>query len=83
VGLKLNGTHDLLAYADDMNVVGDNIDMIKKNTETLIGASKKVGPEISVERTMYMHLSQYQNAGQNWDIKINRFKMCHSSNIWA
>jgi hypothetical protein len=35
VGLKLNGTHHLLAYADDVNLLGDNIDTVKKNTETL------------------------------------------------
>jgi hypothetical protein len=34
VGLKLNGTHQLLAYADDVNLLGDNIDIINKNTET-------------------------------------------------
>jgi hypothetical protein len=43
VGLKLNGTHRLLAYADDVNLLGDNIHTIKKNTETLIDASKEVG----------------------------------------
>jgi hypothetical protein len=38
VGLTLNGTHLLLAYAADMNLLGDNVDTIKKNTETLIEA---------------------------------------------
>jgi hypothetical protein len=33
VGLKLDGTHQLLAYADDVNLLGDNLDTIKKNTE--------------------------------------------------
>jgi hypothetical protein len=57
VGLKLNGTHQLLAYADDVNLLGDNIDTIVKNTETLIDASKEVGLEINVEKTTYMLLS--------------------------
>jgi hypothetical protein len=69
MGLKLNVTHQLLAYADDVNLLGDNIDTIKKNTETLIDASKEVGLEINVEKTKYMLLFCHQSAGQNCDIK--------------
>jgi hypothetical protein len=36
VGLKLNGTQQLLAYADDVSLLGDNIDIKNKNTETLM-----------------------------------------------
>jgi hypothetical protein len=47
VGLKLNGTHQLLGYANNVNLLGDNIDTINKNTEILIDASKEVGLEIT------------------------------------
>jgi hypothetical protein len=40
VGLKLNGTHQLLVYADHVNLLGDNIDTVMRNTLTLIDASK-------------------------------------------
>jgi hypothetical protein len=52
VGLKLNGIHQLLLYADDVTLLGDNTDTIKKNTETFIDASKEVGLEVNTERTI-------------------------------
>jgi hypothetical protein len=68
--MKLNGTHQLLAYANDVNLQGDNIDTIKKNKEILIYGSKEVGQEINVEKIKYMLLSFYLNVGQNQNIKI-------------
>jgi hypothetical protein len=82
--LKLNGTHQLLVYTDDVNVLGDETDIIKKITETLIFGSKEVVLEVNTEKYKYMLLSRHQNASQNHDIeRANRcLKMWYISHIW-
>jgi hypothetical protein len=42
VGLKLNGTQQFLVYADDVNLLGDNINTIKKDSKALIHASRRL-----------------------------------------
>jgi hypothetical protein len=54
----------------DVNLLGDNMDTIEKNTETLINTSKEDGLEINVEKTKYMLLSRHQNRSRNRDREI-------------
>jgi hypothetical protein len=61
VGLKLNGTQ-LLAYADDMNLLGDNIGTIKKSTETLIDCHQNAGQnlDIKIANRSFENVSQFK-----------------------
>jgi len=56
-GLKLYGTHQLLVYADDVNMLGGSVHTIKENTEALVVASKEIGLEVNVGTTKYMVMS--------------------------
>jgi hypothetical protein len=82
-GLKLKETHQLLVYADDVNIVGENRDTIQKNTDALLDARKEVDLEMNPEKTKCMLMSRCQKAGQRQSTKIaNRsLKVWLRSNI--
>jgi hypothetical protein len=81
---EIKWTYQLLVYADVVNLVGDNIDTIKKNTQTLINASKEVDLDVNTEKTNCMLLSRHQNAGYSLDIKIDKdvLKTWPNPHIW-
>ena len=60
-GFKLNGTHQLLAYADNVNILGGGIHTLEENAEALVAATRKIGLEVSADKTKYMVMSRDQN----------------------
>jgi hypothetical protein len=73
-GLEFNGTHHLLVYADDVNLLGENINITKKSAEALLDDSKEIGLEINSDNTKYMFTSRHQTAGQ-----INYIRVANKS----
>ena len=70
-GLKLNGTHQLLAYADDVPILGGSIHMLKENAEALVAATGEIGLDISVDTTKYMVMVRDQNAGRIHSVRVD------------
>jgi len=70
-GLKLNGTHQLLAYADDVNILRGSIHTLKENAEALVAAPRDIGLEVTADKTKYMVMSRDQNAGRIHNVRID------------
>ena len=70
-GLKLKGKHQLLVYADDVNILGGSVHTIKENTAVLVDASKEIRLEVNSDRTKYLVMSRDQNAGRSHSIQVD------------
>jgi hypothetical protein len=69
--LKLNGTHQLLFYADDVNILEGSVDTVKEKAEALVVASKEIGLEVNADNTKYMVMSQKQNERRSDSVKTD------------
>jgi len=69
-GLTLNGTHQLLVYAND-NILGGSVHALKENEEALVVATKEIGLEVNADKTKYMVMSRDRNAGRGHSVKID------------
>jgi hypothetical protein len=69
-GLKLNGAHQLLVYAD-VNILGGSLHTKQKNAQVLAVASKKIGLGVNTDKTKYLVMSRDQNAARSYNIKTD------------
>ena len=71
IGLEFNEEHQLLVYADEVNMLGDNIlHTVRENTEISIKTNKEIGLEVNSDKTKYMIASRQQNIVQNQNTVI-------------
>jgi len=59
-----------LVYADDVSILGENMNTVKKHTKVPLVASREVGLEVHTEKTKYMVMTRRQNSGQSHNILI-------------
>jgi len=69
--MKLNGLHQILVYADDVNMLGGSVRTVKENAEALLLASKESGLEVNADKTKHIVISRDQNAGRRQSINID------------
>ena len=63
--MKLSGTHQLLAYADDVNILGGSVHTVKKNAEALVAAIKETGLEVNADKTKYTIVSRSERRARS------------------
>ena len=63
--MELNGKHQLLVYADDVNMLGENLQTVRENIKIFLKESKDNGLEVNSGKTKYIIISRHQNVVQN------------------
>ena len=66
----MNGTQEVLAYADDENLIGDDIRTIERNADVLLNACKDIGLAVNTGKTKYMEMGRHRDMTAYAHIKI-------------
>jgi hypothetical protein len=67
--LESNGTHKFPVYAGSVNILGENVNTIKKNMVGMLEASRDVGLEVDKEKTIYVSSATCTTKSQFTDRK--------------
>ena len=67
--LNMNGTHQVLAYADVVSLIGD-ITTVERNADMLLNACKDIGLAVNTGKTKYMEIVRHRDMIANADIEI-------------
>ena len=60
--MKINGTHQLPVYVNDVNILGGSVHTINKNRDALVVVTKETGLEVITNKNKYMVMTRDQNA---------------------
>jgi hypothetical protein len=61
----MNGNHQVLAYMDNVNLMGDDIRTIERNAEVLLNACKTIGLAVNTRKTKYMETGHHRGMIEN------------------
>jgi len=76
----LNGLNQLFVYADDVDLIGDDIETLQSNTDVLVKACDEIGLQVNLEKTQYILSRNIGNNGNRY-ITIKNEKI-NNLNIW-
>ena len=66
----MNDTHQVLAFADDVNLIGDDIRTTERNTNVLLNACKDISLAVHTRKTKYMETGSHRDMNANEHIRI-------------
>jgi len=66
----LNVLNQQFVYADDVDLIGDDVDALHSNTDVLVEACDEIGVQVNLNRTRYMITSRNTGNEGNKIIRI-------------
>ena len=67
----MNGTHQVLAYAKDVNLISDDIRTVGRNADKLLNVCKDIGLAVNTQKTKYMEVGRHRSMMVNGQIRIS------------